>query len=66
MVERSGAANLRASPSSTAQTIRIVEKGTRLLAVGRKGNWVQVADPETSETGWIYSRLIAAAAAPGP
>jgi uncharacterized protein YgiM (DUF1202 family) len=37
----------------------VVPKGTKLRATDRKGNWVQVADPETSETGWIYSRFIA-------
>jgi uncharacterized protein YgiM (DUF1202 family) len=55
----SGAVNMRTEPSSNAEALRVVPKGTKLRATDRKGNWVQVADPETSETGWIYSRFIA-------
>jgi uncharacterized protein YgiM (DUF1202 family) len=51
-------ANLRSAPSSTAPTIKIAEKGSKLRVDGRKGNWVQVTDPATSETGWVYSRFI--------
>jgi hypothetical protein len=57
-------ANLRSAPSSTADTIRVAEKGTKLRVTGRKGNWVQVADPATSEVGWVYSRFIETAEAP--
>lgn len=57
-------ANVRAAPSSTADTLRIAEKGAKLRVTGRKGNWVQVADPDTSEVGWVYSRYIETAQAP--
>lgn len=57
-------ANLRAAPSSTADTIRVAEKGTKLRVTARKGNWVQVTDPATSEVGWVYSRFIETAEAP--
>ena len=63
-VSLSGYANLRTAPSSNAETIRVAEKGTRLRVDGRKGNWVQVTDPATSETGWIYSRFIETAQSP--
>jgi Bacterial SH3 domain len=63
-VALSGYANLRSAPSSTAQTIKIAEKGTKLRVDGRKGNWVQVTDPATSETGWVYSRFIETAQSP--
>ena len=49
-------ANVRSAPSSTAETIRMAEKGAKLRVTGRKGNWVQVTDPATSEAGWVYSR----------
>ncbi len=58
------AANVRAAPSSTAETIRIAEKGTKVRATGRKGNWVQVTDPATAETGWVYSRYVETAQTP--
>jgi hypothetical protein len=53
-----GYANLRTAPSSNADTIRVAEKGTKLLVTGRKGNWVQVTDPSTAEVGWVYARYI--------
>jgi uncharacterized protein YgiM (DUF1202 family) len=42
----------------------VAEKGTKLRVTGRKGNWVQVTDPATSEVGWVYSRFIETAEAP--
>lgn len=63
-IVQTGAANVRADPSPTAPTIRVVTKGTRLHAVGRQGAWVEVTDAETSETGWIYSKSIAAVSTP--
>ena len=32
---------------------------------GRKGNWVEVTDPATSEVGWVYSRYIETARGAG-
>ena len=57
-------ANVRAAPSSTADTLRVAEKGEKLRVTGRKGNWVQVTDPATAEVGWVYSRYIETAQAP--
>jgi hypothetical protein len=51
-------ANVRAAPSSNADTLRVAEKGAKLRVTGRQGNWVQVTDPTTSEVGWVYSRYI--------
>ncbi len=57
-VALSSYANVRSAPSSNAETIKIAEKGTKLRVAGRRGNWVQVTDPSTSETGWVYSRYV--------
>jgi hypothetical protein len=59
-----GYANVRAAPSSTADTLRVAEKGAKLLLTGRQGNWVQVTDPATAEVGWVYSRFIETAQSP--
>jgi uncharacterized protein YgiM (DUF1202 family) len=59
-----GYVNVRKDPSQTAETLRIAQKGEKLRVIGRKGNWVQVADPATSETGWVYSRFIETAQSP--
>lgn len=54
-VRPSAYVNLRTSPSSTATVASVVAKGTKLRVLGRKRGWVQVANPATSESGWIYS-----------
>jgi uncharacterized protein YgiM (DUF1202 family) len=54
-VRPSAYVNLRDGPSSTARVVAVVAKGTKLRIAARKRGWVQVADPATSQTGWIYS-----------
>jgi hypothetical protein len=63
-VELTNYANLRSAPSSTADTLRVAEKGSKLRVTGRKGSWVQVSDPVTAEVGWVYGRYIQTAQAP--
>ena len=63
-VEVAGAVNVRESPSATGQTLRVAQKGAKLRVMSREGNWVQVSDPSTSETGWIYARFVETSAAP--
>jgi len=47
--------NLREGPSSSASVVDVVAKGTKLRVTGRKRGWVQVTNPATSHTGWIYA-----------
>ena len=54
-VRPSAYVNLRDGPSSTARVVSVVAKGAKLRIVARKRGWVQVADPATSQSGWIYS-----------
>jgi len=63
-VELSGYVNVRKSPAQTAETLRIAQKGEKLRVDDRKGNWAQVTDPATNETGWVYSRFIDTAQTP--
>jgi hypothetical protein len=51
--------NLRAAPSSASAVIGVIAKGAELQVLDRKRGWVQVTDPETAKTGWIYSGLLA-------
>jgi hypothetical protein len=53
-----GSVNVRAGPSSNADTQKIVQKGLKLRVLGREGNWVQIADPATKLEGWIYTRYL--------
>jgi hypothetical protein len=63
-VQLSSYVNVRQAPSPTAETLRIAQKGEKLRVIGRTSNWVQVTDPATSETGWVYSRFIETAQSP--
>ena len=47
--------NLRQGPAPSAAVIRVVANGTKLRVLARKGLWVQVTNPATSEKGWIYT-----------
>jgi hypothetical protein len=57
-VESSAFVNLRKGPTSSASVVGVVVKGTKLRLVGRKRGWVEVTNPATSETGWIYARNV--------
>jgi hypothetical protein len=52
--------NLRESPSPSAAVVTIVPKGVKLRIIGRKRSWVQVNNPATSQSGWIYGNNVAA------
>lgn len=58
-VELSGSANLRESPSVNSPALKVVHRGTRVLAVGRQGSWVHITDPATKDDGWVYQRYLA-------
>jgi SH3 domain-containing protein len=51
--------NLRDGPSSSSPVIGVIAKGVELSVLDRKRGWVQVTDPKTAKTGWIYSGLLA-------
>lgn len=51
--------NLRERPSSSAPVISVVAKGAKLSVIAHKHRWVQVANPGTSESGWIYAGNVA-------
>ena len=52
--------NLRQRPTRSATAISVVAKGAKLRVMGRKKGWLQVTNPATSESGWIYAANIAA------
>ncbi len=62
-IEIASAVNVRAAPTPEAETLKIAQRGMRYQATARKGRWVQVTDPTTSEVGWVYSRFIATSGA---
>jgi len=58
-IKPSAFVNLREEPSSTAPVVTVVAKGAKLRVIGRKRGWVQVSDPATSRSGWIYASNVA-------
>jgi hypothetical protein len=63
-VEVASAVNMRADASSDGKILTTVQKGTKLRVKGRDGNWIQVANPDTNEEGYIYTRFLKDSDAP--
>jgi hypothetical protein len=57
-VEIVSAVDMHARPQQSSETVKVVEKGLKLRVAARDKNWVQVSDPATSASGWIYSRFL--------
>ena len=56
--EVSLAAKVHNAPSVSSPTVRLYRVGTRLKVIGRETGWIKVADPTTSEEGWIYEKYL--------
>jgi hypothetical protein len=63
-VEVASAVNMRADASGDGKILKVVPKGTKLQVKGRDGNWIQVANPDTDEEGYIYTRFLKETDAP--
>jgi len=63
-VEVSSPVNVRKGPSSSDETFKVAQKGTKLRVVAREGNWVHITDPNTEQQGWIYTRFLQETDAP--
>jgi uncharacterized protein YgiM (DUF1202 family) len=63
-VEVASAVNMRTDASGDGKILKVVQKGTKLRVKGRDGNWIQVANPDTQEEGWIYTRFLTETDAP--
>jgi hypothetical protein len=64
-VEVSRAAQVHSGPSVSAPTLRFYALGTELHLLGYEQGWFQIADPTTSQQGWIYEKYLEAIRAPG-
>ncbi|MGH6735482.1 MAG: SH3 domain-containing protein [Methyloceanibacter sp.] len=62
-VEVTSAVNLRTG-AGDEKILKVLQAGTKLRVKAREGNWVQVANPASSEEGWIYTRFLKETAAP--
>jgi hypothetical protein len=51
-------ATIRSGPSTSAKAIGTAQAGTEGRLISRDPGWVQIEDPQTGKTGWIYSGLL--------
>lgn len=57
-VEVVHAVNMRQGPSSANAVIKVQRAGTKLRVASREGLWVEVIEPETGGTGWVFDRHV--------
>jgi SH3 domain-containing protein len=57
-IRPSASVNLRKGPQSSAPIVGVVAKGAKLRVISRRRSWIQVANPATSQQGWIYAGLV--------
>jgi hypothetical protein len=57
-IRPSASVNLRKEPQSSASVIGVIAKGAKLRVISRRRGWVEVANPATSQKGWIYARVV--------
>ena len=65
-METKSAVDMHAKAQQSSETVKVAEGGIKLRVVARDKNWVQVTDPATSTTGWIYNRFLKPAEPPAP
>ena len=58
------ATNIRGGPSASAEIIGIAPAGAEVQVASRDSGWVQIIDPWSWRTGWIYSKFLAPFATP--
>ncbi len=58
------AVDMHAKAEQSSETVKVAEGGVKMRVMARDKNWVQVTDPKTSTTGWIYNRFLTATEPP--
>lgn len=52
------AVDMHAKAEQKSETVKVAEGGLKLRVTARDKNWIQVHDPKSSTTGWIYNRFL--------
>jgi hypothetical protein len=63
-METKTAVDMHAKAQQSSETVKVAEGGLKVRVTARDKNWVQVTDPTSSTTGWIYNRFLKPADAP--
>jgi hypothetical protein len=57
-METKSAVDMHARAEQSAETVKVADKGLKVRVTGRDKNWVQVSDPASAATGWVYNRFL--------
>jgi hypothetical protein len=57
-VETKSPVDMHAKAEQSSETVKVADGGLKVRVTARDKNWVQVSDPATSTTGWIYNRFL--------
>src|SRR5262249_58308223 len=58
------AAKVHSDASISSPTLRFYQPGTKLQVVSRQNGWVQVADPNSGERGWVFEQYLVPSESP--
>jgi hypothetical protein len=58
------AVDMHARAEQRSETVKVADKGLKVRVTARDKNWIQVNDPKSSTTGWIYNRFLTPTDAP--
>jgi SH3-like domain-containing protein len=59
-----GGATVRSGPSSSASRLIDLRSGMEVRVVARQSGWVEIANADGSQTGWVYEKLLEPTGAP--
>ena len=65
-LETKTAVDMHAKAQQSSETVKVAEGGIKVRVTARDKDWVQVTDPKSSTTGWIYNRFLKPAEPPAP
>jgi hypothetical protein len=57
-METKTAVDMHAKAQQSSETVKVADTGLKLRVMARDKNWVQVTDPASSTTGWVYNRFL--------
>jgi hypothetical protein len=63
-METKTAVDMHAKAEQSSETVKVAQGGLKVRVTGRDNRWVQVNDPKSSTTGWIYDRFLKPAEPP--
>jgi hypothetical protein len=63
-METKTAVDMHAKAQQSSETVKVAAGGLKVRVTGRDKRWVQVTDPASATTGWIYDRFLKSAEPP--